>query len=74
MLASLDGWGLALTMKRASRTPLSALGTTDLMVDRIFEGGRRGNYGDDPLHKIVGVSIRGALESLGLAKALGWSC
>jgi hypothetical protein len=42
---------------------------TDLLVDRIYEGGRRGNAGDDPLNALLGVSNQGGFRILGSAGA-----
>lgn len=46
--------------------------TSDLVVDAIYEGGRRGDAGDDPLPRLIGVSnsggfrYRGSLDRLEL--------
>jgi hypothetical protein len=48
--------------KRFKKTELS---TTDLIVDAIYEGGRSGNAGDDPLHPLIGVSNQGGFRYLG---------
>lgn len=41
------------------------LRNTDLVVDRIYQGGRKGNAGDDPLGALVGVSNQGGFRYLG---------
>ena len=41
------------------------LRSTDLVVDQIYPGGRRGNAGDDPLVHILGVSNQGGFRHLG---------
>lgn len=45
--------------------PRAELLTTDLTVDAIYEGGRSGNAGDDPLHPLLGVSNQGGFRYLG---------
>src|ERR1700680_1054640 len=48
------------------------LSGTDLYVDAVYEGGRKGNAGDDPLNALLnvsnqgGVRYRGSLEKLHL--------
>lgn len=37
----------------------------DLIVDAVYQGGRSGNSGDDPLHKLIGVSNQGGFRYLG---------
>lgn len=51
-----------MTETRVART---ALGVTDLMVDAVYEGGRSGNSGDDPLVTLLGVSNQGGFRHLG---------
>lgn len=41
------------------------LRNTDLIVDCVYEGGRQGNAGDDPLSKLLGVSVNGGFRYLG---------
>jgi hypothetical protein len=41
------------------------LGTADLVVDAVYEGGRAGNAGDDPLGPLLGVSNQGGFRHLG---------
>lgn len=36
-----------------------------LIVDAVYEGGRAGNAGDDPLHKLLGVSNQGDFGTSG---------
>ncbi|HEY0947142.1 MAG TPA: restriction endonuclease [Opitutaceae bacterium] len=38
---------------------------TELIVDKIYEGGRAGHAGDDPLSKLLGVSNSGGFRYLG---------
>ena len=37
----------------------------DLVVDAVYEGGRSGNAGDDPLPRLIGVSNQGGFRYLG---------
>lgn len=41
------------------------LKSADLLVDAVYEGGRAGNSGDDPLPRLVGVSNQGGFRYLG---------
>lgn len=41
------------------------LRTADLIVDGVYEGGRAGNAGDDPLGPLLGVSNQGGFRHLG---------
>jgi hypothetical protein len=41
------------------------LRNTDLIVDCVYEGGRKGNAGDDPLNALLGVSNQGGFRILG---------
>lgn len=43
----------------------SELASSDLNVDAVYEGGRRGNASDDPLHWLVGVSNSGGFRYRG---------
>ncbi len=45
--------------------PRNQLSGSDLYIDAIYEGGRKGNAGDDPLHCLLGVSIQGGFRILG---------
>lgn len=45
--------------------PRTELGTTDLVIDAVYEGGRFGNAGDDPLGPLLGVSNQGGFRHLG---------
>lgn len=49
-------------MKRIS---FAKLETSDLVVDAVYEGGRLGNAGDDPLPSLIGVSNMGGFRYLG---------
>jgi len=44
---------------------ISDLRNADLIVDAIYEGGRKGNAGDDPLHPLLGVSNQGGFRIFG---------
>ncbi len=48
--------------------PVDKLGTSDLMVDAIYQGGRRGNAGDDPLPKLMRVDSQGGFRYRGKVK------
>lgn len=48
-----------------ARIPRTALDLSDLLVDAIYEGGRSGNAGDDPLVPLLGVSNQGGFRHLG---------
>lgn len=41
------------------------LNNADLIIDAIYEGGRSGNAGDDPIHSLVGVCNQGGFRYLG---------
>jgi hypothetical protein len=45
--------------------PTPALGTSDLFVDAEFQGGRKGNAGDDPLSQLLSVSNQGGFRYRG---------
>jgi hypothetical protein len=46
--------------------PFSALAEADLIIDALYEGGRQGNTGDDPLGKLVpGAGNQGGFRSVG---------
>jgi hypothetical protein len=45
------------------------LDDADLLVDAIYEGGRSGNAGDDPLTRLIGVSNQGGFRYLGTLEA-----
>lgn len=47
------------------RITWAELSTADLTVDAVYEGGRSGNAGDDPLHPLIGVSNQGGFRYLG---------
>ncbi|AGH97818.1 restriction endonuclease [Micavibrio aeruginosavorus] len=49
-------------MNSPKRTELEK---ADLLVDRIYEGGRSGNASDDPLPKLIGVSNQGGFRYIG---------
>jgi len=50
------------TMRRFS---FDELETSDLIIDAVYEGGRSGNAGDDPLPRLIGVSNQGGFRYLG---------
>src|SRR5437016_1117952 len=41
------------------------LPSADLTIDAVYEGGRSGNAGDDPLNPLIGVSNQGGFRYLG---------
>ena len=41
------------------------LAGADLIIDACYQGRRRGNAGDDPLTRLVGVSNQGGFRYLG---------
>lgn len=45
--------------------PKEVLATADLIVDAIYQGGRKGNAGDDPLPKLMRVDIQGGFRYRG---------
>ena len=45
--------------------PSDQLSGSDLYIDAVYEGDRKGNAGDDPLHRLLGVSIQGGFRILG---------
>lgn len=45
--------------------PVDALTTADLHVDAIYQGGRKGNAGDDPLPKLMRVDSQGGFRYRG---------
>lgn len=49
-------------MQRFARNQLEL---ADLVVDAVYEGGRSGNAGDDPLPRLLGVSNQGGFRILG---------
>lgn len=55
-----------MTIKRIS---VDELESADLMVDAVYEGGRAGNAGDDPLTRLIGVSNQGGFRYIGTADA-----
>ena len=46
------------------------LSSTDLYVDAVYEGGRRGNAGDDPLNALLNVSNQGGIRYRGSLEQL----
>ena len=47
------------------RFSFQQLESSDLIVDAVYEGGRAGNAGDDPLTRLIGVSNQGGFRYLG---------
>ncbi len=47
------------------QAPSAGLRLTDLIVDQVYQGGRRGNAGDDPLVPMLAVSNQGGFRHLG---------
>jgi hypothetical protein len=45
--------------------PFDQLSISDLYVDALYEGGRRGNAGDDPLPKLLRVDSQGGFRKRG---------
>ena len=43
----------------------AALRNADLMVDKVYKGGRKGNASDDPLPHLIGVSNQGGFRYIG---------
>lgn len=50
--------------------PFSDLARTDLIVDAVYQGGRRGNAGDDPFPRLLGLSNQGGFRYRGTMGAL----
>lgn len=50
--------------------PFEHLATADLYVDAVYRGRRSANAGDDPLHRLLGVSLMGGFRYLGTLDAL----
>jgi hypothetical protein len=50
--------------------PSNDLGVTTLMIDAVYEGGRQGNAGDDPLGRLIGVSNSGGFRYRGTIERL----
>ncbi|WP_219322110.1 hypothetical protein [Methylovirgula sp. HY1] len=48
--------------------PPSELGTADLIVDALYQGGRKGNAGDDPLPRLMRVDSQGGFRYRGRVK------
>jgi hypothetical protein len=49
--------------------PVDQLSIADLQVDAIYQGGRKGNAGDDPLPKLMRVDSQGGFRYRGKVKA-----
>jgi hypothetical protein len=52
-------------MKNGTEIKFSDLHSADLIVDAIYEGGTKGNAGDDPLGKLLSVSNQGGFRYVG---------
>jgi len=52
-------------MSNQLKVPFKDLGAVDLVVDCLYEGGTRGNIGDDPLVPLLGVGNLGGFRFLG---------
>ena len=50
--------------------PSYSLDQRDLVVDAVYEGGRKGNSSDDPLPGLLGVSNQGGFRYLGSKNVL----
>jgi len=46
----------------------SDLGSADLVVDAVYEGGNKGNAGDDPISRLAGVGNQGGFRYIGSIK------
>jgi hypothetical protein len=49
--------------------PLEELRSSDLIVDAIYQGGRKGNAGDDPLPRLIRVDSQGGFRYRGKVKS-----
>jgi hypothetical protein len=45
--------------------PFAHLATADLFIDAMYEGGKQGNAGDDPISRLVGVGNQGGFRYIG---------
>ena len=52
-------------MSAREEVPFENLDTADLYVDAVYRGRRSANAGDDPLHRLLGVSLMGGFRYLG---------
>lgn len=50
---------------RMEIVPFAAVGSSDLIVDRVYAGGRAGNRGDDPVSKVMPVGNSGGFRFVG---------
>lgn len=50
--------------------PFNSLKNCDLIIDAIYEGGRKGNVGDDPINKILPVGNQGGFRYAGKLNSL----
>jgi len=50
---------------RIMNTAFSQLETSDLIVDRVYEGGSQGHAGDDPLSKLLPVGNQAGFRYAG---------
>ena len=57
-------------MSTREEFPFENLDTADLYVDAVYRGRRSANAGDDPLHRLLGVSLMGGFRYLGTLDAL----
>ena len=57
-------------MKTNKEFSFEELPTADLHVDALYRGRRSANAGDDPLNKLLGVSLMGGFRYLGNLDAL----
>ncbi|WP_448141861.1 restriction endonuclease [Stenotrophomonas bentonitica] len=53
------------TQSAESLSRPASLSSTDLIVDSVYQGGRQGHAGDDPLVPMLGVSNQGGFRHLG---------
>lgn len=61
-------WGFFLGAFGVKLVSINDLATTDLYIDAIYQGGRRGNAGDDPLPKLMRVDSQGGFRYRGKVK------
>jgi len=54
------------------RFPFDSLPSADLVVDATYEGGTRGNAGDDPLHQLLRCGIGGGFRARSRLKGTGY--
>lgn len=58
-------WGGGASVQERKTVSFSDLGSADLHVDAVYQGGRRGNAGDDPFPRLLSVSNQGGFRYRG---------